>query len=303
MKKFLLSLALLASSALFADSLTLTTGGTSGNYFAMGKDIAQYCSKVADISVINSSGSIDNLNAIINKRAEIGIVQTDTLMTMAKNQPRDVNQQNLKIVAGLHIETIHLLIPIGYTVGELSAWKKLTGGELPPITSINQLKGITVASYGGSLVSAAALNEFFNLDWNIQNIKADSIANSGIPIVLVGGVPYNPVEEILKTGKYQLMSIPYDSVRTVAPFYIEQKITYTINSRPISVNTVGVQAMLIGKHYRSPQRNEVMEKLASCIENSVLDMADDSKTNPNWANVVENQQKGHLVNWTFFDIK
>lgn len=298
----ILLLALLSTLAFAVEPLTMFTGSEKGNYYAMGNDIARYCKSVAPITVSQSTGSIDNLNALTNKSAQVGIVQVDTLMTMAKNQPRDVNQQNMKVVAGLHIETIHLLIPLNYAVGELSKWDKLRGKELPPITDIQQLKGIEVASYGGSLVSASALNEFFNLNWTIKNVPSDAIVASNVPIVLVGGVPYKPVEEILKTGKYQLMSIPYESVRTVAPFYTNQDVTYTINSRPISVRTVGVQAMLIGKHYRSPERNLVMEKLATCIEKSMLDMADDSTTNSNWVSIVENQKLGHLVNWSFFNL-
>ncbi len=301
MRKFLL-IAISSLMLFAAEPITISSGGEKGNYFGMANDIAKYCKSIAEINVVPSSGSIDNLNAMTNKSAQIGIVQTDTLMTMAKNQPRDVNQQNMKIIAGLHIETIHLLIPIGYSVGELSKWNKLTGKELPPVTSIQQLKGIAVASYGGSLVSAAALNEFFGLGWDISNVPADKLGSSGLPIVLVGGVPYKPVEEILKTGRYQLMSIPYDTVRSVAPFYIEQGITYTINSRPISVRTLGVQAMLIGKHYRSPDRNAVMEKIATCVEKSILDMADDSQTNSNWVSVAENQKIGNLVNWSFFNL-
>lgn len=301
MKKILLLLSL-ALYIFAAEPITISSGGEKGNYFAMANDIGKYCKSVADITTAKSSGSIDNLNAMITKAAQVGIVQTDTLMTMAKNQPRDVNQQNMKIIAGLHIETIHLLIPLNYSVGELSKWDKIRGKELPPITSIQQLKGIEVASYGGSLVSASALNEFFGLNWTIQNIQPDKIQSVNLPIILVGGVPYAPVEEILKTGKYQLMSIPYDSVRSVVPFYIEQSVTYTINSRPLSVKTLGVQAMLIGKNYRSQEKNTVMEKLATCIEKSMLDMADDSQTNPNWSNVVENQKSGHLVNWAFFNL-
>ena len=61
--------------------------------------------------------------------------------------------------------------------------------------------------------------------------------------------------------------------------------------------------MLVGKAYRNADKNTIMEKLASCVEKSVPDMADDSKTNPNWVSVYENQKLGNLVNWTFFNMK
>ena len=298
MKKILLLLAAAATIAL-AEPFVIATGGESGNYFAMGKDIAKYCGKIADIEVAKSTGSIQNLEDMTNKRAEAAIVQVDVLMSMAKNMPRSVNQQSMKVIAGLHVETIHLLVPNDYKPKQSGFFSKFSAAK--PVTSINDLKGIEVVSSGGSLVSAMALNEFFNLDWTVTS--APDLVKANLPILLVGGVPYKPVETILATGKYHLVSIPYESVRASQPFYTKSDITYTVNSQPMRVETVGVQAMLIGKYYRSEARNLTMEKLASCIDKNIAEMSDDGSTNPNWNNVFENQKLGNLVNWAFFNLK
>ena len=288
---------------LFAEPFNIGTGGEKGNYFSMANDIKEYCkSVVPDMQVQKSDGSIDNLSGMTNKVFQAGIIQSDVLMNMAKTTPRDINMQNMKIIAGLHIETIHLLSPKDYKPKGSGVFNKFLGSD-KEVTGIQDLQGIEVSSYGGSLVSANALNYFFNLNWTIHSVTADKIGSVGTPVLLVGGVPYKPVEELLKTGKWKLIPINYDSVKASAPFYIKSDITYTVNSAPISVQTIGVQAMLVGKAYRNADKNTIMEKLASCVEKSVPDMADDSKTNPNWVSVYENQKLGNLVNWTFFNMK
>lgn len=304
MKKIsLLVASLLTVSAFAGDPFNVGTGGEKGNYFSMGNDIKSYCKNVVpDMNIMKSDGSIDNISGMTNKAFQAGIIQSDVLMNMAKTMPRDVNMQNMKIIAGLHVETIHLLSPIGYKPKSGSMITKFFSND-KEITGIQDLQGIEVASYGGSLVSANALNFFFNLNWSITSVAPDKIGSVNTPILLVGGVPYKPVEDLLKTGKWKLIPINYDSVKSTAPFYTKSEVTYTINSAPVSVQTVGVQAMLVGKSYRSADKNVVMEKLASCIEKSIPDMADDSKTNPNWVNVYENQKLGNLVNWAFFNTK
>ena len=301
MKKFLILVSI--AGLLFAEPFNIGTGGEKGNYFSMANDIKEYCkSVVPDMQVQKSDGSIDNLSGMTNKVFQAGIIQSDVLMNMAKTTPRDINMQNMKIIAGLHIETIHLLSPKDYKPKGSGVFNKFLGSD-KEVTGIQDLQGIEVSSYGGSLVSANALNYFFNLNWTIHSVTADKIGSVGTPVLLVGGVPYKPVEELLKTGKWKLIPINYDSVKASAPFYIKSDITYTVNSAPISVQTIGVQAMLVGKAYRNADKNTIMEKLASCVEKSVPDMADDSKTNPNWVSVYENQKLGNLVNWTFFNMK
>ena len=301
MKKFLILVSI--AGLLFAEPFNIGTGGEKGNYFSMANDIKEYCkSVVPDMQVQKSDGSIDNLSGMTNKVFQAGIIQSDVLMNMAKTTPRDINMQNMKIIAGLHIETIHLLSPKDYKPKGSGVFNKFFGSD-KEVTGIQDLQGIEVSSYGGSLVSANALNYFFNLNWTIHSVTADKIGSVNTPILLVGGVPYKPVEELLKTGKWKLIPINYDSVKASAPFYIKSDITYTVNSAPISVQTIGVQAMLVGKAYRNADKNTIMEKLASCVEKSVPDMADDSKTNPNWVSVYENQKLGNLVNWTFFNMK
>lgn len=305
-------LCLLATTTMFlfaaADPIIIGTGGEKGNYFGMGNDIAKYCAKAvgAEIQVVPSTGSIENLTNLSNKKTTAGIVQSDVLMSMAATMPLDVNMQNLKVIAGLHVETIHLLAPTAMFTKQASTWQKMVGsGEATSVkVDLETLRGQKIASYGGSLVSATALRYFFNLDWDIVNMPLDQmLSQNTMPILLVGGAPYKPVEDLLKTGKYRLVNLDADLIKAKQPFYTISNVSYTVNGEVQNVRTVGVQAVLIGKNYRSVSRNEVNRKLLECIDKNLGDFADDSTTNPNWASVYENSKKGLLLNWPVFDGK
>lgn len=308
MKHLLSLLAIAASYLLAADPIIIGTGGEKGSYFGMGNDIAKYCSKVAgtEIQVVPSTGSIENLTNLTNKKTTAGIVQADVLMSMSSTMPLDINMQNIKVIAGLHVETIHLLVPTSMFTKQSSTWAKWTGSaaNIPIKVDLDTLRGQRIASYGGSLVSATALRYFFNLDWDIVNMNLDQmLVQDQLPILLVGGAPYKPVEDLLKTGKYRLLNLDADMIKSKQPFYTTSNVSYTVNGEVQNVKTVGVQAVLVGKNYRSVTRNEANRKLLECIDKNLGEFADDSSTNPNWASVYENSKKGLLLNWPVFDGK
>jgi hypothetical protein len=323
--EFMLSKKLLLSSfvaAIFAVSANATvykagTGSSKGNYFSMMNDVASedYCGAALgekhSIEVLNSGGSVDNLSGMMNKKFSIGIVQTDVLMSQAKKDPRRVNINRLKIIAGLHVETVHLLIPKGYqpkkaSGGLFSKFKGMFGGDdnKPVQVSLDMLKNQDIASWGGSATSAKALSYFFGLNWNIVAVpegKRDAISN--MPILLVGGQPYAPVEKYLATGKYRLIGLNYKEIANKAAFYMPVEATYSINGKPMSVPSVGIQALMLGKSFRREARNMPMQELAKCIDESLPDLADDPNTNPNWNSVYELNEQGAQINWTYFPIK
>ena len=320
MEKTILKTALLTvvtAISLNASTLIVGTGGEKGNYYSMANDIVSenYCKNVAEphtFEVSTSDGSSANLEGLLNKKYSLGIVQTDVLMKEAKDAPRKVNMNRMKILAGLHIETAHLLTPIGYQPkqkesGNLfsSLMSKFSTNDDAPINiSLEDLKNQDIAAWGGSAVSARALSYFFGLNWNVKEVPSEHRKNiTKMPILLVGGQPYKPVEEYLSTGKYKLIGLNYGEISAKAPFYISTQATYTVNGKTYSASSVGIQALLIGKSFRKESRNDSMIKLAKCIDESLPDLADDPDTNPNWNSVYELNEKGEQINWSYFPIK
>lgn len=293
--------------------INVGTGGETGNYFSMTKDVFEnYCTESLgrEVNIQNTGGSVDNLVGMTQKKFAIGIVQSDVLMNMSKTMPRKVNMNSMKIIAGMHVETVHLLIPQGYAPkksggsGLFGKFSSMFSSDNGPVEiKLSSLKDQEVASWGGSIVSAKALSYFFDLNWKIRSISASEGPKTNVPIILVGGAPYAPVEKLLATGKWNLISINYNEIAAKAPFYVKSEATYKVRGNPVTISTVGVQALMIAKSFRKASRNEGMVALATCIDESLADLADDPDTNPNWGSVYENNQQGHAINWSFFQTK
>lgn len=309
MKKFLILItAAIFSVASYAGTLRMGTGGPTGNYFSMGNDISSYCAaslpEGVSLEVLNTKGSIDNLLGMSSKKYSAGWVQEDVLQYFAKQQPNKVNKNRLKIIIGGHQEDAHILIPQGWAPKSSTSWRDKLVGFLSTDApkkgvSLMSLKGQTISSWGGSLVSAKALNAFTGLSANIQEIKPGSLANT--PILLVGGQPYGPVETYLKAG-YQLLPVDSTTLTSKAPFYKKSTLNYEVNGKLLAVPSFGMRALMIGKSFRNESRNEAMINLATCLSESLLDLADDPETNPNWSSVVELEEQGQ-TNWSYFSIK
>jgi TRAP-type uncharacterized transport system substrate-binding protein len=282
------------------------SGGPTGNYFGMMNDIKNYCQEEIDdsLNVINTGGSLDNLTGMTNKKYSLAPVQEDVLQFLAKQMPRKVNGNRQKIIAGLHLETAHLMIPFGYEP-ESSGFSfsgLFNSGDKKPL-SLDALKNQKVASSGGSIVSLKALSYFLDLRLKIVELKIGDLAKSGLPVFLVGGQPYKPVENILSTNKYALISIDFDRLKSKAPFYLPMQANYKVKGKINTTKTFAVRALLVGKSFRKKSKNETMSKLATCISQNLADFADDDETNPNWETVYElEENEGSQSGWPYFNL-
>jgi len=307
---FVLILSTSVSYSAIADNLVLDmgTGGPTGNYIAMGKDINNYCSDdlSININVLESNGSVDNLLGMLNKKFDIGMVQNDVLHYNAERSPNKINRNRVKIIAGLHEEAVHLLIPKDYNPEpeKEGLWSDIfvhKDQEPPKKFQLSMLKDHEVGATGGSIVSAEALSYFFDLNLKIYNTPM-AVNDTKLPMVIVGGAPYGPVKSYLDTGKWMLATLDYDLIAAKAPFYSNQTVNYRIDGKMQPVSTLGVRALLIGKSFRNENRNAPMTELATCIYRNIVDLADDSETNPNWNNVYEYIEDGGQSDWAYFPL-
>jgi len=327
-KKLLIGLIGLACITTIASAKTIKigTGGVTGNYYGMVQDLLRedYCGNALGTDrngeknvgeIISGTGSVKNLKGLITKKMAIGIVQADVLFSTKKRTPRKVNEKKLKVIAELHPETFHLLIPKNFKPKNQSSNSSLWGNIMKKVgvskkrqvakkISLNSLRGETIASWGGSSVSASALSQFFKLNWNVKNIpEGERKGLTGIPILLVGGAPYAPVQEYLDSGNYTLVGIDHSKIAEKAPFYIKMNANYEVNGNPLFVPSIGVRAILLGKTYRSKKREKVMHEFSKCVMDVLPDLADDDETNSNWSVVYDlNEQDSSSMNWATFPI-
>jgi hypothetical protein len=318
MKKLLLA-ALLAVSTLFATpTIKIGTGGINGNYYPMGGDVAtifdranseieKQCKYDLNIEVVEGKGSIHNLKQINKKKINAGIVQMDVLMFQKRLFPGKINDKKLKIIAGLHKESLHLMMPINFkpTEPKSSGWSGMFSSfspDKPVKLELSTLTNQTIESKGGSVVSAKAISSFNNLNAKVIDTKGKWSGNN--PILLVGGQPYTEVQQLLDTGKFVLISLNYSSIKAAAPFYLEDTLSYEIGGTTVEVPSVGVQALLVGKQLRSKKKNIRMSQLSTCLSDEEIlgEMSDRDDTNNNWDSVYDLSQHDINIDWDTFPL-
>lgn len=313
--KLIASLALIgamAPSLASAKSIKVGTGGESGNYFAMTKDIDAYCAEdLTDrtLEIYNTAGSVENLLGMQNKTYSVGLVQEDVLQYYAKRSPSKVNTNRMKVVTGLHKEAVHLLIPKGYkpkSAEKSGSWRDFFNKDkdVAPKIELSMLKNQIIGSWGGSMISAEALSYFFDLNLNVLEVPQAkrNPNNTAAPLLLVGGHPYKVVEEYLATNKWHLVALDYDAISKTAGFYTRESVNYSINGKVIGTPTIGVQALMVGKSFRKKSRNAPMSELATCIHANIADLADDPDTSPLWSSVYDLIEDEGQVSWEYFPL-
>lgn len=290
-----------------ASTVRMGTGSETGTYFAMGNDIDSFCGtemSEADLSILNSGGSVSNIDGMNTKQFSAGIVQEDVLRLYSKFlMPKKVNEKRINIITPLHVEPLNLLIPVDYKPKgkKKNFFASLWGSDDAPVKlDVNLLKNQQVAAWGGSMVSAQALSRYLGLDYAVVEISKGDPAD--IPILVVEGFPSSVVQSYLNSGKYRLVSLDYDKVKERADFYVPHKLSYTVNGKVVNVDTIGTRALLVGKASRKKSRNLSMEELATCIDASLIDLADDPDTNSNWSEVFEFVDDENVVDWKYFDL-
>ena len=112
MKKLVCILTLLFvfvfTSIVLAENVIITTGSKKGNYYKFGLRIAKLLeSKGYATTVLNSKGSVENLDRLMNKKAHIAIVQKDALAWYRKNKPE--SESNIDTIGELRDECVFVV--------------------------------------------------------------------------------------------------------------------------------------------------------------------------------------------------
>ncbi len=97
-------------------TVNLCTAGSNGNYFAAGKDIAAHASpKFLIVSVVETSGSMDNMQRMARRECGAAIVQSDAFLVYQaqhRDQPVEITRNRF-----LYAEFVHLVCRRDATVG------------------------------------------------------------------------------------------------------------------------------------------------------------------------------------------
>jgi uncharacterized protein len=248
MKRWLVGLLAVAtlSGASAQQYLRIGTGGTAGTYYPIGMLVASVVSQPGKVFVTAqpSNGSLGNVIGVSTGSVESGFSQSDVAFWaysgtgIFEGKPR---LSNLRLIANLYPETIHLIVRKGLGV-----------------KSVADLAGKRVAldePGSGSLVSARLVLKAFGLteaDLKAEYIKpgqaADKLLDGRLDaFFLTAGAPVKAVSNLVsENANIELIPIDgpaVDRLRAANPFLIPETIaanTYP-GLGPVQTLAVGAQ--------------------------------------------------------------
>jgi TRAP transporter TAXI family solute receptor len=87
--------------------MNFCTGGASGNYYWVGKQLEANTKGSISVNVVETRGSMDNLDKIVTAECDGAIVQNDALRVFQSRNPRSLG--NIERVTSLYREYVHLV--------------------------------------------------------------------------------------------------------------------------------------------------------------------------------------------------
>jgi len=206
--KLLAALALAASSSVFAQNISIATGGTGGVYYPMGGGLAAVLSKhVAGMQATAevTGGSVDNLNLIASGKPYVGFSMVDAALDAARGVDKFTGRKvDLRTLLVLYPNRMHVV-----TV------------ESTGIKTMRDLKGKRVATGSpGSATEVMALRliEAAGLDPNKDMTRerlsvAESVNaikdNKVDAFFWVGGLPTAAVTDLASTPGTKIRMIDH----------------------------------------------------------------------------------------------
>jgi TRAP-type uncharacterized transport system substrate-binding protein len=273
MKKFLIA-AVIAATAFGAfaapaddapsadcDGVKFATGPKGKGYSTLFADIQKVLKNSPAMCELNTTGGLDNLNALSTKEADIGIVQLDTWTDMKGG---DDNIAALQAVMPLNSNFLHVVTSVNGVQGA----KKfgILKGDTKVINRFSDLRGQRVAVVGSAQLMGRRLDKMLGYGMQFVDVKTDAEAfemvKSGqvAAAFTVSGWPSGTVKQLTQASGLTL--VPFD-----APIGEPYKVK-ALNYKNIAVynnNTLAVQNVLVTRPFTGQRLANV-----SAIKNGII---------------------------------
>jgi hypothetical protein len=289
MKRILLgfiTLLMFITTANASRDIKIGSGNKGGNYYTVAQDIVDFCGdeiqKKYGYPLINveTGGSIDNLQGILHKKYSIGFIQQDVMEYFKKRDQLNTIENTTVKVMNLYPEYLTILIPKGWepknNEGFFSKFSSLFSGNKNKTTTIMSLKNQVVYAKGGALVSAQALSYFMGLNLHVVNAAKAKHING--PFIFVTGSGDPRIQKMLATGKWFLLSFNGNELANRVSFYKPATVTYIVNGKTISANTVAIMSVAYARKYRSKKRKAAIKAIKQCVKANIDDLIDDGNS-------------------------
>lgn len=241
-----------------------------------------------------STGSNENLDRLVGNQANMGFVQTDVLYRRARTE----NLGGIKTLLALHPESLHFVVrnevlSQGGVMG--------IGAKEYTLSTIEHLAGRKLAAAGGSVETAKQVKTDSDIGFQIVEAPNNGDAKKMLDskqvdaVLFVGGVPLGDVAAL--GAGYKLLSVPQPVAEKLKGAYRPTRITYR-GMKAEGVATVGTDALLVTREYKTPAMQQSLAKFRSCVLSKLDEIKETTGTHPAWQ-TVEADNRGK---WSYYEL-
>lgn len=263
------------------EGLKVATGKIGKGYSKLYSDLRKLPNAPA-LCEVETEGGLDNLDALSNKKADVGIVQVDTLKAMANS---DENIKSLQVVATLNSNFLHVVTSstgITYKGKEKYFGLSQEAGKTVRITAFSQLRGQPIAAVGSAQLLIRQLDRQLGYQMRIMDVATDAeaikLVQTGrvLAAVTVAGWPHGALKDLKQNSNVTL--VPFDAPAngpySVRPFSYKNLGVY-------NVQALSVQNVLVTRPFASATKQSQVSALRSHVEKN-LDELKDGAYEPGW---------------------
>ncbi|SMB96031.1 TAXI family TRAP transporter solute-binding subunit [Deinococcus hopiensis] len=282
MKRILTTALLLLPGAAQAAnaSLNVATGSPTGTYSAMFKNIGAVCTQSAYLRERGTSGSLENIDLLLDNQVSLAFVQSDVLK--ARQQiDKDPRVENIRALLPLHSEELHLFARPPVVKKNILGKTTVTG-----VQNFADLKGKRVGAWGGSLITARVVGAMTGVPYRIVNFKDQPSALNALmggQVDAVLAVVGQPAAWVKNLGNgVNLVPVPMND--RLAAIYSPAKLFYP-NLSAQSVPTIAVQSVLATRDFKTPDKKKLLLDYQKCAMSKLVNLQEDEGMHPKWQDV------------------
>jgi TRAP-type uncharacterized transport system substrate-binding protein len=295
MKKLILASILALSTSAFAapaadappadcDGVKIATGPKGKGYSNMFADIKKIVGNKVQVCEVNTTGGLDNLNALSTKEADMGLVQVDTWKTMKAG---DDNVAQLQSVLVLNNNFLHVVTSAaGFGVQGEKKFGGLMKGDVKQvvINGFSDLRGQRVAAVGSAQLLVRQLDKQLGFGMQVVDVKDDNAAfemvknGQAAAALTVSGWPSGTVKAL--TQQSGLTLVPFN-VSVGDPYKVKP-----LNYKNLAVynnNSLAIQNVLVTRPFTGQRAANVALVQSAIIQN--LSELKEGNYQPGWNEV------------------
>jgi TRAP-type uncharacterized transport system substrate-binding protein len=267
-----------------ANSLIVATG-TEGNrgYSRLFADINKVCGQVVSLCELNTTGGLDNLNALSTKEADIGFAQIDAWSTMKGG---DENISSLQAVLGLNANYLHIVTSAkGFVIPGVRKFFGLIRGEDKTfmVQRFSDLRGQRVALVGSAQLLMRQLDKYLDYRMDMIDVDSDAMAFDLVlkgdvaAVLLVSSWPSGMIAPLKQSSGLTL--VPYDAQIIGNNQFFVKQITYK-GLGVYNNNMLAIPNVLFTRPFKGEKSRDVA-KLRECLRSKLLDLQE-GNYQPGW---------------------